>query len=130
MSFVLGLPEIQTQQLGVCDTCQVGKQHRIPFTNGDSWRASQVLQLLHVDICGPMATPSVLGYKYFLLFVYDFSRKIWVYLLNKKLDAFPIFQKFKPFVEKQSGKSIITLRSKNGGAFCSRNPLASWILMA
>ena len=63
---VLGLPEIQTQQLGVCDACQARKQHRTPFTSGDSWHASQVLQLVHVKICGPMATPSILGSKCFL----------------------------------------------------------------
>ena len=70
---VLGLSEIQTQQLGVCDACQAGKQHCTPFTSGDSRRASQVLQLVHGDIYGPMATP-VLGSRYFLLFVDDFSR--------------------------------------------------------
>lgn len=116
---VLGLPEIQTQQLGVCDACQAGKQHHTPFTSGNSWRASQVLQLVHADICGPMATLSILGSRYFLLFVDDFSRKMWVYFLKKKSDAFPVFQKFKPLVEKEFGKSIITLRSDNGGEFCS-----------
>ena len=33
---VLGLPEIETQQLGVCDACQAGKQYHTPFTSGDS----------------------------------------------------------------------------------------------
>ena len=32
---VLRLPEIQTKQLGVCDACQEGKQHRTSFTSGD-----------------------------------------------------------------------------------------------
>ena len=61
-----------------------------------------------------MATP-ILWSKYFVLFVDDFSRKMWVYFLKKKSDAFLVFQKFKPLVEKESGKSIITLRSDNGG---------------
>ena len=58
-----------------------------------------------------MAIPSVLGSRYFLLFVDDLSRKMWLYFLKKKSDAFPIFQKFKPLIEKESGKSTITLRS-------------------
>lgn len=118
-ALVLGLPEIQTQQVGVCDACQAGKQHRTPFKSGDSWQASQVLQLVHVDICGPMATPFVLGSRYFLLIFYDFNRKMWVYFLAKKSEAFTIFQKFKPLVEKESGNSIIALRSDNEGEFCS-----------
>eukprot|EP00253_Pinus_taeda_P006371 PITA_06371 len=72
-----GLPDIQTQQLGVCSACQSGKQHRSSFTNGESWRASKVLQLIHVDICGPMNTSSITACKYFLLIVDDFSRKMW-----------------------------------------------------
>ena len=73
-----------------------------------------------------MATSSVLGSKYFLLFVEDFNRKMWVYFLKKKSDAFPVFRKFKSLVEKESGKSIITLRSDNGGEFCS-NEFSSFL---
>ena len=109
---------------------RLGSNTTPPFTSGDSWQASQVLQLVHADICGPMATTSILGSRYFLLFVDDFSRKMWVYFLKKKFDAFPIFQKFKPFVKKEFGKSIITLRSDNGGNFVLMFSLASWILMA
>ena len=96
-----GLHDIQTQQLGVCGACQAGKQHRSSFTNGESWLASKVLQLIHVDICGPMNTSSITGCKYFLLIVDDFSRKMWVYFLKYKSDAFSIFQKFKTLVEKE-----------------------------
>lgn len=62
-----------------------------------------------------MATPFVLGSRYVLLFIDDFNRKMWVYFLKKKLDAFLVFRKFKPLVEKESGKSIISLRSDSWG---------------
>eukprot|EP00253_Pinus_taeda_P006391 PITA_06391 len=116
---VTGLPDIQTQQLGICGACQAGKQHRSSFPNGESWRASKVLQLIHVDICGPMKTSSITACKYFLLIVDDFSRKMWVYFLKNKSDAFSIFQKFKILVEKESSCDIMTLRTDNGGEFCS-----------
>eukprot|EP00253_Pinus_taeda_P004407 PITA_04407 len=35
------LPDIRTQQLGVCSACQAGKQHRSSFKDGESWRASK-----------------------------------------------------------------------------------------
>lgn len=66
-----------------------------------------------------MNTISITRYRYFLLFVDDFSCKMWVYFLKKKSDAFPVFQTFKALVEKESGSSILTLRSDNGGEFCS-----------
>ena len=126
----LALPEIQTQHLGFCDACQVGKQHPTPFTSGDSWQSSQVLQLVHVGICGPIATPFVLESRYFLLFVEDFSRKIWVFFL-KKFDAFTVFQKFKPLVEKESRQgNLLLLLGHNWGDFVLINSLASWIPMA
>jgi transposase InsO family protein len=57
----------------------------------------------------------------FLLFVDDFSRKMWVYFLKLKSDVFNEFKKFKALVENQFGKSIKVLRSDNGGEFCSKD---------
>eukprot|EP00253_Pinus_taeda_P019794 PITA_19794 len=44
---------------------------------------------------------------------------MWVYFLKHKSDVFSIFQKFKTLVEKESGCNIMTLRTDNGGEFCS-----------
>lgn len=66
-----------------------------------------------------MNTSSVTSCKYFLLIVDDFSGKMWVYFLKYKSDVFSIFQKFKSLVEKEFGCNIITLRTDNGGEFCS-----------
>jgi len=66
-----------------------------------------------------MHTSSITGYKYFLLIVDDFSGKMWVYFLKYKSDVFSIFQKFKSLVKKESSYNIITLRTDNGGEFCS-----------
>eukprot|EP00253_Pinus_taeda_P022033 PITA_22033 len=41
---VSGLPDIQTQQLGICGACHTGKQHRSSFKNGESWRASKAVK--------------------------------------------------------------------------------------
>ena len=69
----------------------------------------RVLQLVHEDICGPMNTTSIIGARYFLLFVDDFSRKMWVYFLRLKSDVFKEFQNFKAFVENESGCHITSL---------------------
>jgi hypothetical protein len=76
--------------------------------------------LVHVDVCGPMNTTSITGAKYFLLFVDDFSRKMWVYFFKLKYDVFKEFQNFKALVENESGCHITSLRSNNGGEFCSK----------
>lgn len=51
----------------------------------------------------------------FLLFVDDYSMKMWLYFLKLKYDVFNEFQKFKALVEKESNFHIITLRFDKGG---------------
>jgi hypothetical protein len=45
---------------------------------------------------------------------------MWVYFMKLKSDVFNEFQKFKAFVEKESGCHVSTLRSDNGEEFCSK----------
>jgi histone deacetylase 1/2 len=65
------------------------KMHRFSFTK-TTWRTNTPLELIHADICGPIRTPSISNNRYFLLFVDDYSRMIWIYLLDKKSEAFSI----------------------------------------
>ena len=79
--------------------------------------ASAPLQFVHSDLCGPLSVVSFSGYKYFLTFIDDFSRRTWVYFLKLKSEVFNKFLAFKAFVEKQSGHQILKLRSDNGGEY-------------
>ena len=44
----------------LCEPCQLGKQHRLPFPKEKVWRASEKLQLVHTDVCGPHTKPYLL----------------------------------------------------------------------
>lgn len=118
-SMVKDLPTIGDLK-GVCEGCQLGKMHRQPFPTGNAWRASQKLQLVHTDVCGPMRTPSLDNSRYFILFIDDFSRMTWVYFLKERSEVFRTFQKFKKMVENQSGCQIQTLRSDRGTEYTSK----------
>jgi hypothetical protein len=63
---------------GVCEACLARKQHRFKFDNNKT-KTTHVLELIHSAICGPMRTQSCGGAKYFVTFINDFSRKIWVF---------------------------------------------------
>ena len=67
-----------------------------------------------------MNTASIIGVRYFLMFVDDFNRKMWVYFLKLKSDMFKEFQKFKALVEKESSCHITSLQFDNSGEFCSK----------
>ena len=71
---VNGLPQFQAP-LKVCEDCLVGKQRRNPFPKESTWRASQILQLVHADICGPINPTSNSKKRYLITFIDDFSRK-------------------------------------------------------
>ena len=84
----------------------LGKQHREKFEKGKAWRARQKLELVHSDLCGPMKTASLGGAKYFVTFIDDFSRKVWIYLLKDKSKTFEAFKEFKQEAENESGLKI------------------------
>lgn len=102
-----------------CTVCTQGKQTRTSFKH-EGTRASEILQLIHTDVCGPMSTSSLTGANYLLTFVDDFSRKVFVYPMKRKSEVFDIFVKFKTLVENQQNCKIKTLRSDNGTEFCNK----------
>ena len=104
--------------MGICEYCALGKHHRLPFHTSTSTHSHAVLDLIHTDICGPFPT-SKSQYRYFITFIDDFSRYTYVYLLRHKSEALTIFQQYKKTVELQTGHSIKTLRSDNGGEYIS-----------
>ena len=63
-------------------------------------RTNDLLELVPFDICGLLNTLSLGKNKYFIAFVDDFSRKIWVYMLRQKSNAIKAFKAFKLVVKR------------------------------
>jgi transposase InsO family protein len=104
----------------LCEGCMLGKHPRNSFPKEASYRAKNVLELVHTDIYGSI-TPNSLGkHRYFITFIDDFSRRTWVYFLKEKSEAFFVFKKFKVLVQNLSDECIKTLRSDRGGEFTSK----------
>jgi len=106
------------EELKNCKVCCYGKQHSQPF--GSSTRqTSDILELVHSDLCGPMETESFTKAKYFVTFIDDYSRLVFTYFLVKKSDAFERFKEYKAYVENSTGKKIKTLRTDNELEYCN-----------
>ena len=116
---VTGLPEIVVLSQ-MCEKSVVGKQHRSQFPKCKSWRAKEVLGLVHLDICGTITPISNGGKKYFITFIDDYSRKTWVYILQEKSEAFNVFKIFKARVENETGRTVKNLRTDCGGKYYSK----------
>ncbi|KAI5347640.1 hypothetical protein L3X38_000527 [Prunus dulcis] len=80
---VHGLPQLE-EQSGVCEGCQLGKQHRNPFQKSQAQRASILLEIVHADLCGPMRNESIARNKYFMLLIDDYTRMMGVFLDKQK----------------------------------------------
>lgn len=107
---------INTKTVLNCVTCAEGKQSRLPFENNGT-RANGLLELIHTDVCGPMTKKSLGGASYYVSFIDDYSKKIFVYIIKKKSAVFDCFVKFKNLMENQLDKKIKIIRSDNGGEY-------------
>ncbi|KAM2020379.1 hypothetical protein ACFX1T_023068 [Malus domestica] len=89
-----------------------------PFI-GKGERATEILGLIHTDVCGPMSTTSRGGFSYYITFTDDHSQFGYVYLMKYKSESFERFKEFKNEVEKKTGKQIKILKSDQGGEYLS-----------
>lgn len=99
-----------------CDSCHIGKQRKLPFPNSVT-HSNAPFKILHVDIWGPFSIISVLGHKYFLTLVDDYSRYTWVTFLKTKGQAKNSIIQFVAYIENQFNTSLKCLRSDNGSEF-------------
>ena len=60
--------------------CAQEKHVKKTFPSSES-KAKGILEIVHLDVCGPMSYSSLSRYVYYVSFIDDFSRKTWIYFL-------------------------------------------------
>lgn len=103
-----------------CEHCIYGKQNCVQFYSS-SYKSSDILDYVHSDVFGPVDVPSLSKSKYYVSFVDDYSRRTFVYFMNKKFEVFSRVNEFKNLVENQTRRRIKCLRTDNGGEYCNTN---------
>ena len=103
-----------------CESCVDGKHHRSQFPAGRGKRSNEVLGLVHSDVCGKMSSQSLSGAEYFLTFIDDKTRYVWIYVLKRKDEVFSRFVEWKRLAEKSTGQQLKTLRTDNGEEYTSK----------
>jgi transposase InsO family protein len=113
------LPPLDLNALeDVCINCVKGKLTNL--RKKGAIRSSNLLELIHTDICGPFPNPTHDGFRYFITFTDDYSRFGYVYLITEKSSALETFIIFKAEVENQLNLKIKVVRSDRGGEFYGR----------
>jgi hypothetical protein len=96
----------------VCDACQMGKAHQLPYPKLSSV-SSVPLELVIYDVWGP-ARESVRHKKYYVSFIYDFSKFVWIYILKHRSEVFEHFRDFQNLVERLFDQKIIAMHTDWG----------------
>lgn len=81
---VRGLPPIKPSNQSNCAECMKGKQVHSSFKVKNDVTSKAPLELLHMDICGPMRVQSPGGARYMFVIVDDYSRFTWTLFLRSK----------------------------------------------
>ncbi|GJW20790.1 retrovirus-related pol polyprotein from transposon TNT 1-94 [Tanacetum coccineum] len=99
-NIVNGLSKLKFIKDHLCSSCELRKEKRKSFHTKTTPSSKRRLQLLHMDLCGPMRVESINGKKYVLVIVNDYSQYTWTHFLRSKdktprvlIDFLTLFQR-------------------------------------
>ncbi|KAJ0589930.1 putative RNA-directed DNA polymerase [Helianthus annuus] len=113
-------PDLRKVETEFCESCVLGKQKRVTFVKTGRTPKAQKLELVHSDVYGPTSVSSLGGSRYYVTFIDDSTRKVWVYFLKHKSDVFDAFKIWKSAVENETNLKVKCLKSDNGGEYISK----------
>ncbi|GKD66017.1 integrase, catalytic region, zinc finger, CCHC-type containing protein [Tanacetum coccineum] len=94
LDLVDGLPKFKYGKDHLCSAYERGKSKKASHPPKLVPSDHSKLELLHMDLCGPMRVASINGKKYILVIVDELSRYTWVYFLRSKDETPEIIKKF------------------------------------
>ncbi|KAD4385615.1 hypothetical protein E3N88_25784 [Mikania micrantha] len=114
---VIGLPSKHFSTIEKCIACAKGKKHKRPHKPKLFNSISSVLQLLHMDLFGPVNVMSIGKKSYCIVVTDDYSRFTWVFFLAKKDETPEILKKFITLIKNQKNLKVKVIRTDNGTEF-------------
>ena len=77
----------------MCESYILGKQKNVSFLKTSRTPNDEKLKLVHTDLWEPSPIASLGGSTYYIIFINDSSKKVWVYFLKIKFNVFETFKK-------------------------------------
>ena len=114
---VRGLPQMGFTQEGPCEACQKGKSKKAPQKSTDTSVITEPLQLIQMDLFGPVNVMSMSKKRYALVIVDDYSKYTWVLLLHSKDETPQMVIDHMKLIELDSKVPVRAIRSDNGTEF-------------
>ncbi|GKA12699.1 retrovirus-related pol polyprotein from transposon TNT 1-94 [Tanacetum coccineum] len=118
-NIVNGLPKLKFVKDHLCSSCE-RKAKRKSFHTKTTPSSKRRLQLLHMDLCGPMRVESINGKKYVLVIVDDYSRYTWTHFLRSKDETPGVLIDFLTLVQRGLHAQVTTVRTDKGTEFLNK----------
>nr|GEV48340.1 hypothetical protein [Tanacetum cinerariifolium] len=117
---VIGLPKLKYVKDQLCSSCELSKAKRSSFKLKAVPSLKGRLNLLHMDLCGPMRIASINGKKYILVIVDDYSRYTWTLFLRSKDETPEVLKDFLMMIQRNLQALVITVRTDRGTEFLNK----------
>nr|GEX52723.1 hypothetical protein [Tanacetum cinerariifolium] len=117
---VIGLPKVKFIKDHLLSFCELGKAKRKSFQTKITPSSKRRLQLLHMDLCGPMRVESINGKKYVLVIVDDYSRYTWTHFLRSKDETPKVLIDFLRLIQRGLHAQVRTVRTDKGAKFLNK----------
>nr|GEZ75700.1 retrovirus-related Pol polyprotein from transposon TNT 1-94 [Tanacetum cinerariifolium] len=117
---VVGLPKLKFIKDHLCSSCELGKAKRKSFHTKITRSSKRRLQLLHMDLCGPMRVASINGKRYVLVIVDDYSRYTWTHFLRTKDETPEVLIDFLRLVQIGLQAQVRIVRTNKGMEFLNQ----------
>jgi hypothetical protein len=93
--------------------CQAGKQVRAQHRTKNIMTTTRPLEMLHIDLFGPIAYISIGGKQYDLIIDDDYSCFTWVFFLQDKGETQEVLKKFLKRTQNEFDAKVKRIRSDN-----------------
>ncbi|GJV81528.1 retrovirus-related pol polyprotein from transposon TNT 1-94 [Tanacetum coccineum] len=121
VELIKGLPRLKFEKDHLCSVCQLGKSKKHTHKPKPENTNLEVLNTLHMDLCGPMRVQTINGKKYILVIVDDYSRFTWVKFLRSKDETPTVVIKFMKQIQIGLNKTVRYVRTDNGTEFVNKD---------
>nr|GEY45330.1 retrovirus-related Pol polyprotein from transposon TNT 1-94 [Tanacetum cinerariifolium] len=97
---MIGLPKLKYVKDQLCSSCELSKAKRSSFKSKAVPSLKGRLNLLYMDLCGPIRVASINGKKYILVIVDDYSRYTWTLFLRSKDETLEVLKEFLTMIQR------------------------------
>ncbi|GJV20000.1 retrovirus-related pol polyprotein from transposon TNT 1-94 [Tanacetum coccineum] len=117
---MIGLPKFKYVKDQLGSSCELSKAKRSSFKTKVIPSSKGQLNLLHMDLCGPMRVESINGKKYILVIIDDYSRYTWNLFLRSKDETPEVLKDFLKMIQCNLQAQVINVRTNRGTKFLNK----------